>query len=178
MEELVKDAQNGNELAFRKLIEMLQNDLYRVAKTRLKNDEDIKDAIQNTMIITYKNIKKVRNIEAFKAWTIKILINECNKIYNSYKKNKMAFDKAMNGLDGNLFDESIFNVQSKMDFNEFISKLDYDEQLIITLYYNSQLSCSQIARIINANVHTVKSKLNRSKIKLKEMNKEDIKNGL
>lgn len=58
MEELIKKIQTGDELAFKKLTQNVENDLYRIAKTRLIDDDDIKDAIQNTMLITYKNSKK------------------------------------------------------------------------------------------------------------------------
>lgn len=57
MEELIKKIQTGNELAFKKLTQNIENDLYRIAKTRLIDDDDINDAIQNTMLITYKNSK-------------------------------------------------------------------------------------------------------------------------
>lgn len=172
MEELIKSAQNGNELAFKQLVEKMQNDLYRVAKVRLKNEEDIKDAIQNTMIITYKNLKKIRNIESFKTWIMKVLINECNKIYNAYKKNNEVINRASNEVQLDSYDESVYEAQAKINFDELIGKLKYNERIIITLYYNSQFSCSQIAKVLNMNIHTVKSKLNRSKMKLKKIFEE------
>ena len=51
MDELVKRAQQGNKEAFTELILLLKADLYKIAKTRIKNDEDIYDAIQETMIM-------------------------------------------------------------------------------------------------------------------------------
>lgn len=166
MEELIIKSQNGDEWAFKQLIENIQNDLYKVARTRLRNEEDIKDAIQNTMILAFNNIKKIRQIEYFKSWIIKILINECNKLYNMHKKNNEIFDKFSKEI--NTYDEGMSTIQSKMDFEDLISSLSYDERIIITLYYNSQFSCNEIAKTLNANVHTIKSKLNRSKAKLRK----------
>ena len=51
MEDIIKRVQEGDEIAFKQLTQSIENDLYRVAKTRLSDDDDIKDAIQNTMII-------------------------------------------------------------------------------------------------------------------------------
>lgn len=62
MDELVKRAQQGNKEAFTELILLLKADLYKIAKTRIKNDEDIYDAIQETMIIAFKSIKKLKKI--------------------------------------------------------------------------------------------------------------------
>lgn len=58
MEELIVRAQDGDEEAFTELILNISDDLYKIAKTRIKNEEDISDAIQETMIETYKSIKK------------------------------------------------------------------------------------------------------------------------
>ena len=38
----------------------LENDLYKIAKTRITNEADIEDAIQETLIEVYKSIKKLR----------------------------------------------------------------------------------------------------------------------
>ncbi len=67
-----------------------KKDLYLIAKTKLKNEDDIADVIQDTIIVCHKNIKHLRDINAFKAWAIKILINKCNKLYGKQKKIRMS----------------------------------------------------------------------------------------
>lgn len=124
------------------------------------------------MIITYQNAKKVRNIQYFKTWMIHILINECNKIYNTIKKNNELFNKVVIDTNFNTYDNSIQDTQSKINFESLISKLNYDEKIVITLYYNSQFSCSEIAKILDISVNTVKSRLRRGKEKLKKSYEE------
>ena len=80
MNELIEKAKQGCIESFEKLILYYQQDLYRIAKIRLNTNDDISDAIQNTIINIYKNLKKLKNNTYFKTWIIKILINECNKI--------------------------------------------------------------------------------------------------
>ena len=177
MNDLVKKIQSGDELAFKQLTLAIENDLYRVAKTRLNSDDDINDAIQNTMIITYKNAKKIKNIDYFKTWMIHVLINECNKIYNSNKRNRELYNKVITDVDFNTFDSSIQDIQDKMNFDLLIEKLNYGEKIVITLYYNSQFSCKQISKILKINVNTVKSRLTRAKNKLKKYYEEVNFNG-
>ena len=50
MEELIQKAKNGDKEAFTTIMLSLEKDLYKIAKTRLKNDDDIYDAIQETII--------------------------------------------------------------------------------------------------------------------------------
>ena len=78
MEKKKKKAQKGDEESFTKLILYIKNDLYKIAKTRITEEEDIQDAVQETMIETYNSIRKLKDIKKFKLWTIKILINKCN----------------------------------------------------------------------------------------------------
>ena len=85
MEDLVEEAKNGNNVAFTELVLQNQNELYKIAKMRLANDDDVNDAIQETMLMAFKSIKKLRENKYFKTWFIKILINECNKIYKKRK---------------------------------------------------------------------------------------------
>ena len=84
MEELIEQAKKGDKNAFSQLIKNIENDLYWIAKTRIKNDDDIGDVLQETIYKCYKNIKKLRENSYFKTWIVNILINECNYIY---KKN-------------------------------------------------------------------------------------------
>lgn len=93
MEELILSAQNGNEEAFTKLILSINDDLYKIAKTRISNEDDIADAVQETMIEAYKSIKKLNSPNKFKKWVITILINKCNRIYRRKYKNYVSIDE-------------------------------------------------------------------------------------
>lgn len=42
MEELVEKSKKGNNQAFSELIIRIENELYKIARTRLRNEEDIK----------------------------------------------------------------------------------------------------------------------------------------
>lgn len=172
MEELIKKIQVGDELAFKKLTQNVENDLYRIARTRLIDDDDIKDAIQNTMLITYKNARKIKNYDAFKTWMFRVLINECNKIYNKNKKSNVILDKIINNTDFTYYEDPIENIHDKMNFDILISKLSYEERIILTLYYNSCLSYSQISKILKANENTIKSRITRAVQKQKKLYKE------
>lgn len=176
MKDLIEKAQKGDELAFKQLTEAIIKDLYRIAKTRLNNEDDINDAIQNTMIITYKNIKRQTDIEFFKTWMIRVLINECNKIYNSNKKHIFIWNKIIANHEATYFDTSIQKINDKLGFETLIKKLSYNEQIIVTLYYNSNYSCEEISKILKMKKNTVKSILLRARKKLKNFYKGENNN--
>lgn len=92
------------------------------------------------------------------------MINECNKIYKQNIKRYKNIDKEILETEDNLIQTS----NSKIDFNILIECLNYEEKLIITLFYNNKYTCNEISKILNMNVNTVKSKITRAKDKIKE----------
>ena len=74
---LIKRAQKHDTDAFIELIEKNKTALYKVAKAYLKNEEDIADAMQDTILSAYEHIGELRVVSYFKTWLTRILINHC-----------------------------------------------------------------------------------------------------
>lgn len=167
--EIIERARKGDEEAFKELVLYIKNDLYRVAKSRLKDDEDIKDVIQNTMIKVFKNIRRLKNIESFRIWIIKILINECNRYYNKNKKNIEIVEREKEKTKTVITDYFTDDVNREINFETKLKTLSEKEQDIIVLFYGNSYSCLQISKILNMNENTVKSSLRRARKKLEKL---------
>ena len=167
IENLIREAQNGNKIAFNKLITFYEQDLYKIARTRL-NLDDACDAVQETIIKIYKSLNKLSKLSSFKSWMIKILINECNDIY---KKNV-----SQSALSYEMFENETNFIEDKVDnynFDSLIKVLEYEERIIVILYYLEGYKTREISKILNINHNTVRSRLLRAKIKIKEYIKEN-----
>ncbi|MBO5485936.1 MAG: sigma-70 family RNA polymerase sigma factor, partial [Eubacterium sp.] len=171
MDELVKKARQGDKKAFTELILLLKADLYKIAKTRIKNDEDIYDVIQETMIIAFNSIKKLKKIESFKPWIIKILINTSNSTYKKASKNKIiSLEKveAYSSLNCSDYD----NVEAILDFNFILKNFKYEDRIIIILFYVEKFTDKEIGKILKLKENTVKTRRARIKEKMKNILKE------
>lgn len=167
MEELIKKAINNDDKAFNELILSIEKELYLIAKSRLKEDDDIADAIQETIFKCYKNIHKLKDKCLFKTWIIKILINECNKIYRKKRKYKISLEDKE--IDKYISTEEKFD--ENIEFYMLIKNLDYEEKIILTLYYCSNYTTKEISKILKKNENTIRSKMSRAKIKIKNQYK-------
>lgn len=175
MEELIKKAQDGDEDAFTQIIVSMENELYKIAKIRLECEDDINEAVQETIIQTFKSIKKVKERRFFKTWLIKILINNCNKVYNKRKKSQMLeYDE---GLSYSEIDSDIEKSNDKMDFFLLIKNLNYKERIALTLYYVEKFTTKEIAKILKEPESTIKNRILRAKNKLKTIMQGGICNG-
>lgn len=164
---LVKKAKDGDKEAFSELIKYYQKDLYNIAKCRLHNEDDICDAVQETILNAYSHITTLINPYKFKSWLIKILINECNKIYLKYKNNYIEISDEQN-----LCNKDISN--SNIEFLDLVNKLNSDEKEIFILHYKEGYSTKEISKILNINQNTIRSKISRGKEKIKNSLKEGL----
>lgn len=179
MENLIIKAHKGDKEAFTQAILLIKNDLYKIAKMKTTNEEDIQDIIQETMIYAYKYLKKLREPKKFKAWIIKILINNCNKYYRKkYKDNEIYDNYNIEFYKENIkysSDQQI--VDNTLDFYEMIKNLKYEERIIVVLYYGEKYTTKEISKILGVNENTVKTRLLRSKEKIKNTYKGGKYNG-
>ena len=153
---------------FTELIVEIESDLYNIAKNKVYNINDIDDILQETIIKIYKNFDSLKNKESFKAWAIKILLNECNKIHRTRYKEILLFDKIINRNSSQDADCSISNLENELSFKDLLKNISIVEQNIFILHYQCNYSIKEISEILNINENTVKSKLKRSKAKIKE----------
>ena len=167
IENLIKKAQKGDKIAFNNLITFYEQDLYKIARIRL-NLDDACDAVQEAIITIYKSLNKLTKISSFKSWMIKILINKCNDIY---KKNV-----SQTALSYEMFENETNFIEDKVDnynFDSLIKVLEYEERIIVILYYFEDFSVKEISKIIKIPEGTVKSRLSRAR---KGLEKNLVKN--
>ena len=154
----MQKAKEGDKDAFSEIILEIKKELYYLSKAKLNSEDDIADCIQDTIIISYQNIKKLKENSYFKTWIIKILINQRNnKKQNNYIEN-IPIENCM--IKKELESE-------KIDFDFLIKDLQSDEKTILTLFYRFEYTIKEISIILNKNENTIKSKIQRARNKLK-----------
>lgn len=166
-ENLITLARNGDAEAFIHLMDKYKIDLYKLGMTLLHNDDDVGDAMQDTVLKAYKHLKKLHNIESFKSWLLKIMVNECTNILRARKKITF-FEKFLKREEKVYFDN--YNLENQL-LLQSIKKLDNNLKIIILLFYYEDLSMNDISRTLNIPSGTVKSRLSRARKKLFELMK-------
>ena len=170
MNDIVKRAKNGEIQALEELIHMYEIKLYKTARTMLECEDDINEAVQQTIILVYKNINQLKNEKSFGAWMIKILVNQCKNILKqNSKRNKKIMD-----LDENL--EIPDTEKEDYSFvNEALKKLKDEYKDVAILYYYDGFSVKEISKILNMPQGTIKSRLSRARKQLERLiRKEDF----
>ena len=141
----------------------MMHELYKIAICRLSCEDDIEDAVQETMIETFRSIKKLKKLESYKKWIIKILINKCNHIYKKNKDRNISFEN----VEGKTIYQNKYEQLEELDFYSILKGLKYEERMILTLFYLEDYSIKEISKVMKLNENTVKTKLKRGKDKIR-----------
>lgn len=165
----LEKAINGDKEAFGRVIIQNKEAMYKTAIIILKNEDDAYDALQEALIKMYKNIQNLQNIETFKFWSRRIIVNCCYDIIN---KNKKVIDITTK-LTANYEEtrEDIYDCEDSLV--KTLEKIEPDLRLTATLYYYNDLSTREIGEILQIPTGTVKSRLARAREKLYEILKEE-----
>lgn len=133
--------------------------LRRVAYGYLQNEEDVADAIQDTILDAFEHMGDLQKAEYFKTWLVRILINNCTRIYR--QKQKIV---SINGE----YDTGVYeNSDSDLEFKEMIKGLPEDSRIIFQLYFGEQFTTREISEILHIKENTVKSRIHRGKEQLR-----------
>ncbi|MBM7565018.1 RNA polymerase sigma factor [Paenibacillus sacheonensis] len=155
----------GSKDAFISLIRESEQMMYAIGKGLLKNDADIADAIQETILKSYNGIGKLRDPAYFRTWLIRILINECRQtIRQNNKYIPLSISHAQGVIDA--------SPSERMEMEDLLAGLDLDHREVVVLYYLDDLSIKDIAQLLDLSENTVKSRLYRARAKLASLLKE------
>jgi len=165
MENLIIKLQKGDEEAFIEAITLYMPVMHKVARTRLSSEDDIGDAIQESILSAFKNLLSLKNPRYFRTWLIRILINQCNDIEK--QNSKVTFIGSYEEADKQTKAVCDDNVVNAMDFNRILSQLSIEYKTVVVLYYVNGFNTREISEILNEKEGTIKSRLSRAREQLK-----------
>lgn len=91
--------------------------------------------------------------------------HKCNRIYRRKYKTDISIDEY--NVETLKFN-NIIDVENKLNFYDIIKILNYEERLIIILYYMEDYSVKEIKSILKMNENTINTHLYRARQKLKK----------
>ncbi|RFB33013.1 sigma-70 family RNA polymerase sigma factor [Brevibacillus sp. VP] len=161
VEQDVRLAKHVDGDAFSRLIRTYERNLYGLARTYLKRDEDCADAVQETIFKAFRAIYTLKEPAYFKTWLFRILINECIQLLRVQKRTGIVKQSERDVRSVNVPHEAI-------ELKEAVMHLDNDLRVVILLHYYEDVPIKQIAELVGIPEGTVKSRLHRARTFLAE----------
>ena len=172
---LIEKALNGDDQAFKQLINKHLKSVYNFLYQLTKDTSSLDDLTQETFIKVWKNLSRFDQSKSFKVWIFTIARNTA---YDYLKKRKAipfsSFDKEeINKLEEidetPLPDEILERQDLEREIEAKLSQIPEHYRIVLILHYKHDFSLSEIAQILKEPYNTIKSRHQRGMQKLKAL---------
>lgn len=183
---LILQAKSGNTDALNTLLTEKAENIYAISYAILKNKEDAKDAMQQSLITVWQSISSLENTEVFDRWLYRIVYTRSLNILKAKKSNEIIMDDDISEIiqaqnfESNLLLPSEYAEQNDLRERLFkiIDSLSAVQRETIVLYYFNEKTVAEIAGIMSCSEGTVKSRLYLARCSIKNKIEEyENKNG-
>jgi len=168
--ELVKRARKGELTAYDELVRRYQERIYATIYHMTANHEDANDLAQEAFIKAFRALRSFKGGSSFYTWVYRIAVN---KTINFLKQRRSRVHMSLNDLDFNAEHDpdlvalvsdktprreaTLTELQEKL--NTAMQKLSEPHRLVVTLHDVQGLSHEEVAKIMDCNIGTVRSRL-------------------
>lgn len=184
--EWVRRAKAGDDTAYDMLIRKYQERVYASIYHMTSSHEDAADLTQETFIKAYRALPGFKGESGFFTWVYRIAIN---KTINHLKQRKDRFHMSLNDLDVQVEHDpdlvalvsdktprrDVFLSELQKKLNEAMQKLSETHRLVVTLHDIQGMAHEDIAKILDCNEGTVRTRLFYARQQLKSLLEKYLK---
>jgi RNA polymerase sigma-70 factor, ECF subfamily len=153
-----------------KTIEKNKQQLYRIAYSYVKNEQDALDVVQETVCRAIASQDSLREPAYMKSWLVRILINCALDVC---KRNNRIQGVAPETMENQPSKEAGVGIDERMDLQRALDELEEPQKTLIHLRFFEDMTLEETARVMDMPLGTVKSHiyrtLNRLKLELGEV---------
>jgi len=186
-QQIVGEIRNGNEEAFKELVEKNQEMIINVCYSFVHDKEDAMDIAQEVFIKSYNSIQKFQGKSKLSSWLYRIAVNKSLNFIRDNKRKKifssldLLFENASEISDKIEDDtenteESFENEEIRAALKKTIDELPKKQKVALTLNKFEELSYKEIAEIMDISVSETGVLINRAKSQLQKKLIKQFKN--
>ena len=142
-------------------IKDLENGMYRLSYSILRNETDAQDAVQEAIYKSYKNLESLKDKRKFKSWIYKIITNTS---FEMLKNKKDYLDIEQENVQ-----EDKIDIDTNLTLWNAVQGLEKPYRTTITLFYYEDMSIKEISKITGTKIDAIKKQLSRGREKIKEV---------
>ncbi|WP_048601019.1 RNA polymerase sigma factor SigW [Rubeoparvulum massiliense] len=175
--QLIQSAKDGDQVAFKELVEIYKDKVFQLAYRMLNNRHDAEDIGQETFLRVYANLSRYDGEHKVSTWIYRIATNLC--IDRLRKKKPSVHLDASQGEEGlDWYSRLVSNERTPEQqtlttelqgmVQEAISQLPDKYRMVIILRYIDDLSLQEISDVLNLPVSTIKTRIHRGREALRK----------
>lgn len=181
-EDLVRQSKDGCRESFDELVLRYQDRIFHLIYRSLGDEQDARELTQEAFIKAFRSLTRFREEAAFSTWLYRIAINlstsKKRKYVQQRKLGKVSLDAVIRTRSGDLTiepeDDSLeptavyHRKETKERIETAIASLDEPHRQMVVLRDLEGLSYEEIAELLEIPIGTVRSRLHRARLDLRE----------
>jgi len=169
-EELVVEAQGGNQESFGQLIRRFQDMAVGYAYSVLGDFDLAEDAAQEAFIQAYRDMPSLHEPKAFPAWFRRLVFTRCARMIRGKRIVTVPINAA--ALEAPSHKPNPAQTAQQRELQEAVLRairsLPENERAVTTLFYINGYSMAEVGEFLEAPVTTIKRRLHSARAKLRE----------
>lgn len=141
---------------FEKMLRDVSSGVERFVRYRLPSQTDADDVLQEVYLSAYRKFPQLKNKDAFKTWIISIARNKCN---DYFRAKAAQMEISIEELSQQELSAGRLGISVVHTVRETLDRLGGKDKQILYLYFWKELPQTEIAKILDIPVGTVKSRL-------------------
>ncbi|MBF0486462.1 MAG: sigma-70 family RNA polymerase sigma factor [Candidatus Omnitrophica bacterium] len=166
-EDIVRQAMAGDIDAFEMIYRKYSGMVYGIALRMTNSVEDSEEIVQDVFVSAHRSLKNFREGSSLKTWLYRISVNTS---LNALRRTRSIRGRELPMAEGADFEDRR-NLQAEAEESEAIEKkvkdllalLNPDQRACLVLRAKEGLSYDEIARVLNVNINTVRTRLKRAR---------------
>ncbi len=155
--DLVEQAQAGDQSAFMDLVRSRGDQLFAIAQRILRDVDRAEDALQDTLVIAWRDLPSLRDPDRFDAWVHRVLTNVC--IAQATRERRRAANLRVLPLEGPAGSDDLVGVVDRDQLDRGFRRLTPEERAILVLHHYVGYAPSEIAELLGSPPGTIRSRL-------------------
>ena len=155
---LVEAAQRGDQSAFVDLVRSTGDRFFALAYRILRDVDRAEDALQDALVIAWRDLKGLRDPDRFDAWLQRLLINVCIS-QATRERRRTANLRALPADDGPAAPDDLLTIADRDLLDRGFRRLPPDQRAILVLHHYLGYAPAEIAETLGIPAGTARSRL-------------------
>ena len=165
-EALIDGCQRGDRDARRRVYEQHVERIHQLARRLLRDDQDAFDVTQDTFVRAFERMDSFGGRSGLGTWLYRIATNEALQLM---RRRRTERNHAPHIVDFKSRDSRPDADQTRLDVCGALAQLSDEEQAVLALKYDQDLSYGEIGAVLDCPPGTVASRLNRARAQLRRI---------
>lgn len=154
--ELVHRAMSGDKDAFTALVVASRDRLFSIAYRILRDRARAEDAVQQTFLIAWRELPKLRDVAKAEAWFYRLLVNSCR----SEMRNVSRWQPGLRLVEDHPSpDDEQRAISHRDEIERAFRKLTAEQRAVLVLHHYVGLSGDEIGQALGIPPGTVRSRM-------------------